>query len=486
MKTLFPLVLVCLVGHWLNAQNINSDVVSPHPMAQKELLYQHLSPEKWKAKHLIKTTEIEVAYRLDSLIAFNYMGESDSVFSAKKLYNYNAQGHFVEQTDLGWFNNTWRGSSRREMAYDAQDRMSNDLYAFWDDASNGWLPNVRYDYIYHLNTELIQTFVQWKWDATAQNLLQDEKREYQYNDNNDLIETITYAPDLVNGNWHLDDKTVRTYDENNVLIQLIEQDWHATNQEWLNKYKVIYTNNANGQEVERISSVWENGQWIEGLKQTTSYDANGFANGLRSYNKVGNDWIAVWKFDMENDAMGRLLNETLYYWNVSAWDPNYQTSYAYNSEGQIVEQQQLTWDMASNDWIPFNKETTIYQNNDIAPIRKSQYLWANNVWDLDERDFYFYTEYLDTTVVDSAVVSSLNELETMNSLQVYPNPANNIVNIPIGEKAFIYDLNGQMVLMADLLRNSQVNVGDLPKGIYWVQIQSNTTKKRYQQKLIIM
>jgi len=86
-----------------------------------------------------------------------------------------------------------------------------------------------------------------------------------------------------------------------------------------------------------------------------------------------------------------------------------------------------------------------------------------------------------------AIINSVDE-KINNSTNIYPNPANNFLNIVSLKSGIssveIYNLNGQLVLKKEINNNQQtINIRSLESGIYIVDILSeNTSVKR---KLII-
>ena len=72
------------------------------------------------------------------------------------------------------------------------------------------------------------------------------------------------------------------------------------------------------------------------------------------------------------------------------------------------------------------------------------------------------------------------ELNTANLWTVYPNPANDIVNIILGssiiaESINIYDLSGRLLEQFNIngKKELQINVSSYPKGTYLMTIHSN-------------
>lgn len=85
---------------------------------------------------------------------------------------------------------------------------------------------------------------------------------------------------------------------------------------------------------------------------------------------------------------------------------------------------------------------------------------------------------LNTTLVES----------TIGAVTIYPNPANDIINISItntlgtlaAENASITDINGRIIKKLTSVTNNQINVSDLTSGIYFLNIETNegsTVKK---------
>lgn len=91
-------------------------------------------------------------------------------------------------------------------------------------------------------------------------------------------------------------------------------------------------------------------------------------------------------------------------------------------------------------------------------------------------NYYSYYYVDDITLIDQTTVG-VNELGNGESLEVYPNPANDVLNIDI--KNFnkenlsikIVDVIGKEVLKSDY--KNQIDISELQKGIYFVAIQQN-------------
>jgi hypothetical protein len=85
--------------------------------------------------------------------------------------------------------------------------------------------------------------------------------------------------------------------------------------------------------------------------------------------------------------------------------------------------------------------------------------------------------------ISCEIATEVNPLSNIENVNIYPNPASNMVFIssPDNARVSIYDLLGQKVKELDIVKGtSPVNISDLKGGIYIVQINSDrktTTKK---------
>jgi hypothetical protein len=102
---------------------------------------------------------------------------------------------------------------------------------------------------------------------------------------------------------------------------------------------------------------------------------------------------------------------------------------------------------------------------------------ANSPRILEEERFHSFTNPVWLKVNKEDIVSSVNdELERL--IQIYPNPADKIVNItttiPL-EQVSIFDASGKLVIQTKA-RNKSVDVSKLPAGSYTIEVKMNDTR----------
>jgi alpha-tubulin suppressor-like RCC1 family protein len=79
---------------------------------------------------------------------------------------------------------------------------------------------------------------------------------------------------------------------------------------------------------------------------------------------------------------------------------------------------------------------------------------------------------------------SLNENQVSEKISLYPNPTNNILNIPTEyqiNKILLYDLSGKLLIEKEINSN-RIDVQNLSEGMYLIQLVSE--EKNYQAKFI--
>ncbi|MEN8248758.1 MAG: DUF2961 domain-containing protein [Bacteroidota bacterium] len=90
-----------------------------------------------------------------------------------------------------------------------------------------------------------------------------------------------------------------------------------------------------------------------------------------------------------------------------------------------------------------------------------------------EFHYWIYSQEPDKAPEPPMAVDDLNK----GSIMVYPNPANNIINIRTGQDKIegirMYDLNGRVVLSIERFNNNYINISNLKNGVYLLEINAN-------------
>ena len=128
-------------------------------------------------------------------------------------------------------------------------------------------------------------------------------------------------------------------------------------------------------------------------------------------------------------------------------------------------------------YVFIDKETSNYKYGSTTAAMKTkstftdEYWDFENVWNIDGVTNDGYPFLRPNAIVDLEI-AAIGDDEINNTLQIYPNPATNQININykgIIEKIEIYDITGQLIITANTL---QIDVSNLTNGIYQVVLRS--------------
>ena len=78
--------------------------------------------------------------------------------------------------------------------------------------------------------------------------------------------------------------------------------------------------------------------------------------------------------------------------------------------------------------------------------------------------------------------SSVSQISKEQSVQIFPNPASDVINITLGNnnesvKFAVINLNGAVVLSGSVENGSSINVSSLPQGLHIIKLQSKTSNE---------
>jgi acetyl esterase/lipase len=93
----------------------------------------------------------------------------------------------------------------------------------------------------------------------------------------------------------------------------------------------------------------------------------------------------------------------------------------------------------------------------------------------------------DTIVFNIEVIDNASIAEQQQSMEVYPNPSNGLLNISLGEAVIsnvqVFDLRGSKIAERPII-NQLLDLSDLPSGVYVLRIEGNQAV--YQSKITLI
>lgn len=372
--------------------------------------------------------------------------------------------------------------------------------------NNTWNDNSKYTWI----PSPVEPF---KKESKTTQRINNEWRDVQLNtdsfvlDNKNRIavafENVNY--DYPNYSYKLSLKYAFTYDNNDRPLRIvIKQAIPPTYEQYLDYYEINYSYNASGQRVKDSTYVYQsqesyiNSYAYDGasnLTQTQNISGTSDTvigttiytytnNKLHTAYAVGlsnnNQWIVMGADTFDYDNNENVVHAVRYTYTTNDGQtffliPSLKDSLHYNNQNQVDEIKSAYWPANNSGWKNSLKYTFNYNNN--KPANGYMYTFDSvaNVW---------YTNPSLRLLFDKPL-SVKEGLETAKlEVSVYPNPASKNVNVYIpflnnNQEVTINLLNaeGKNIAVPALHNQKEItlDVSLLPKGVYMLKIQTNTT-----------
>jgi hypothetical protein len=439
-------------------------------------------------------------YELLDSIKYNY--STASVHSFK----YNSFGDVIDDRFIYSTPYSWR---RGEYKYNSNRKLTDMIiYNSYDTTTNSWVPEAKVHYFYNSNG-LLKRYVWWFYYNTwgneygeflyyynAQNRLikkqlnfnttgtmkPDTKYLYHYNSNNDLVLDRTYH--WHSNSWVLRKKKLRNYLKKGLLDWKEELDYDENTGSLNDGYREVYYRDSKDSLIQskvfwynpttmQLSSLW--------LERTVY---NKFSKPLKMYHK--SDTTIYVRVDYTYDGFGNKLSykgfmkDSYYNFNIGSWRDTillvgYET-YVYDYNHNIDE-------VIYPNYYVFNTDINTEANNMQNFYQSSTwfYDYTANYPPIASSQFCIYY-YSKKTIVD------IDDIKYTKVIKVYPNPAHAYLQIDglsrkQGNTISIYDIQGKLILEANLSISARINIQDLKRGMYIYKVRD--AENAYTGKLIV-
>lgn len=341
-----------------------------------------------------------------------------------------------------------------------------------------------------IQTSKTETWKNEKWENLAQT-------NYTYDGSGFLVHNLSQSWDV--NSWKDNFQSDYYNNSDGTVNQMTSQLWDTETSAWLNTQRVSYTYNAAKKVVLSVSEFWISTNWQSFLKQTNTYDGNGFLT--KNLSQMW-DFLTPWKNTSQilytNNPNGTPYQTVLQYWNgVNAWNDSNRTTHTYTATDKVSTAITETW--ATPNWVNLNKETNTYDGSDYLTKSLSQdWVVSPEGWKNESQSNYtnlgdgtpvqIITQTWDNT--GSAWKNSLRmtftyaPLATNNAVfkkgyAIFPNPAQDRITIKTnsdirGLTYLIYDQTGRQFLNGTLnMEETVIDVNRLATGIYFIQLGQN-------------
>jgi len=123
----------------------------------------------------------------------------------------------------------------------------------------------------------------------------------------------------------------------------------------------------------------------------------------------------------------------------------------------------------------------VLANAIVEPIKQ-------NTVTIDTSSIYSTTSSSQNVTISDCILTEINEpLNENTTFYIYPNPASEVLNVSFltnqntSQQILIFNGIGQIIKKTELLQIGQINISELPNGLYFVRLPDNQTQKFIKQ-----
>lgn len=382
------------------------------------------------------------------------------------------------------------------------------LYVLFDDynaVTGGLEKNDSTIYLYDDDNQLTTT-KNYDWDGEMYEL--QSKVETVYNAQGLATEGTRLLWE--NDNWQPFTRSITTYTANNLWAESTSQDW--VDDEWVNKGRFVFDFDAEFRLTSTTQQNWVDNEWVNTYRILLGYDSEGRSITNIQDLWIDNDWFPAGRTTYGGfNALDTFTNSIIESWNnewyVTGRDTvtynlngnrtwhqvqNYNTDaevfenvsqsfYQYDGNYNLIERTFELVDAMINDWFVNGLWQYVYDDENLLLVEAYYGSNSDNVLELRSQRENTYELISNTDAVQSS----------KQRLFVFPNPAENEINISLegasSAKSLlsIYSLDGNLLHQETLnsADNHKIEVNHLSKGFYLLELKNSESIQ--VQKILI-
>jgi len=376
--------------------------------------------------------------------------------------HYNTSGYcdsitsFNDNYDIFTLLHTWKKNHLVTYFNDSLGRDTLDFYYEYNKQNNTWGMKQKHEYSYNDSGQYtFAAFYFWVGNSTWEG---GAAKSWTYN-NQYQVETTTRYGYYYNGNWIGSKKTVNVYDSLNRVERILYLYMDTATMQWdTNNFVSINTFDTAGN-----------------IEAQINYSINA-QNNL--------DTVSFTKFLYNND--GYMLEEKKYIFAFNRWFAWSKDIYIYDSLNQVVSKREYGRVIDTSYWTKQFRYDTEYDYN----YYNSQVSFPNLVIAVDNENIIHKSSLfikdkdawgLHSHAVDyySGISASIeNAQEIQNRIELYPNPANDVVYVRIDNmgqninELFVFDVLGKEIKNIKLNNPLyKYDISELESGIYFISVR---------------
>ena len=391
---------------------------------------QTINKLNFNLRNTTNKTTIELLEKLESNIIL--LTEVNSNMLSEKLLDSLISISFVAN----------QKDRKKEYFYDGNRNLTKEVWFVQETNLNQWKPEIKLEWNYNSGEWSDLTLYLWdgfQWDAWL-------KRVNTYDSQGNIVLLVNYE---WKNQWVKYHKAEFNYDSGNLKLEY-QYLWDIYSSDWKPEIAIDYQYLSNGKlEVEIHYNYVGSDKWTANTAILYEYNSN---YNLKSetnlkYDEYSKNWENETAIAYSYDDSGNKIKEMNYEWTYT-WQQTSKIDYTYDSDNYVSEANNFNWELIN----------------------------GNFIWNKTINDKYFYSN--SSLGIDDELLA--------NSINLYPNPAINILTInsksPI-IKVEIYSILGKKINEIKPSFNT-ISIEDLSKGLYLIRLFSEnnyTVKKIFKQ-----
>ncbi len=411
---------------------------------------------------------------LDSTYFYDNGDETEWILEERqnKVLTRDEHGNMTRAISHFYSGGIWTNKDTITTIYHSVDTPFKFFKKYWNSDAHQWA-DTGYYHEYDENGNLLISSIR-EWSYINNYFTFGHKAYSTYTNTGDIVYDNNYGWNFDTQEWYLFYRNNYTYNDSGNIIQVFIQSWNNGTEEWENSSLKFYTYDDNGNQTQSIRQNWNNDieEWENFWQFSYTYDNNGNQTYYLSQNWNGNDevWENEYHFFYTYDDYENLtlkfrqdwINETL------QWNNSFQYLYSYDINGNQIYYLSQTWDGYIEDWENSNRSLCTYDDNENQTQELFQY-WNSNTeeWRNNYKYDNFWSEFETNGIKE----------KNKNMISIIPNPASDKITIISGitqlnSQIKIYSISGILVQTSRLNYQSEIDIRKLPKGIYFLNIDT--------------
>lgn len=290
------------------------------------------------------------------------------IFNKKTYFKNNLNNQLVLDSLIGQYWNSDsqnRNNIKDEFSFDENENLSVNIQKEWDNISEKWVPQSKYQLVYNDKNSIIQ-----------------EEQKYW----------STY-----NETWIPFRKTAFNYDSVDNLSHEVLYKWDTTQRQWVNNWRVDYLYNENNLLVLELIDIWDTSynSWVSNWKRELEYDSN-----LNLLTNIEEKWISdsnIWLIKIKNEyhyIQENTLEYHIFHYRLNDFDPfepYWKCEYTYDNNGNLSLEYYSEWISDSLPWTPSRKNSYLYYTDGNLRIEKVDFwnIYTNTWYNNDNFEYYY-------------------------------------------------------------------------------------------------